>query len=80
MKIGDRVIYVENDPVVLGRDTGTVTDVDHVSGTLYVYFDDGLTAPVDEDDVRPLKESAPLKQEPFHLHFGCGDDPCPQHS
>lgn len=82
MQIGDRVIYVENDPVVLGRDTGTITDVYHASGVLLVFFDDGMTLEVDGNDVRPLKESATprLEQDSFHLHFGCGDDPCPMHS
>lgn len=75
MQPGDRVIYLANQDVRLDRDLGTVTGLDY-QGNPVVEFDDGWVTAVDLFEIKLFVDRQP-KEKPFHLHFGCSEDPCP---
>lgn len=82
MDIGDRVVYVLNDEIDLGRDVGTIVGWEDEHPKLpRVHFDDGDTYTVDLSDLKLLRGTR-LIQKPMHLHFGCYENPCswPGHS
>lgn len=83
MDIGDRVVYIENGEIDLRRDAGTLiawgeTSLSGRPAMAEVLFDDGETWTVNSDELKPLVDRQ--LQSPFHLHFGCTQDPCPSHN
>jgi hypothetical protein len=77
MKIGDQVLYLQNEPIDLDRDLGVIEDFTE-DGDPVVLYADGFRGVQDLEDLRRVKgsQSRPM----HHGYFGCLQDPCPVHN
>lgn len=76
MKIGDQVLYLQNELIDLDRDLGEVVDITE-DGDPVVRYADGFQGVQDAVDLRRVKTSQEKRMH--HGYFGCLEHPCPMH-
>lgn len=65
MNIGDRVLYVENRPIIFSRDLGTVARIEETTGNPVILFDDGWVMELRAEELASVEEDVSVTSNPL---------------